>query len=540
MRFSVISITLHIAFLSLLHLCGQAQSVWQELSRYQAPNATQAVAADSEFFYTISNSTIVKHSQETGEELARWRGPLKHLNSGAIIDGKLYCANSNYPQVPMASSLEIFDCKTLRHIGSHSFGHYIGSFTWIDRIGEDDYLLMFVHYENQAQERGKGVGYTTLIRTDNQFRRKGGWILPKSLVDYLKPTSISGGIVLSEHTLLLSPHHNEEVYLFNIPDYGYELEWIETIPVPFQGQGLALDHSGNTLWGMRRDTREVIEISMVISPVPALLKALQAPMNPNALVVAHRGDWRHAPENSLQAIKNSIDMGADMVEIDVRLTKDGIPVLMHDETIDRTTTGKGKVSEWTLSDLKTLNLRNGANHPTHHTIPTLEEAMIIAKGKILVNLDKCYGFFDNIYPILESTGTTHQVLMKGKVTWEECQKDFGPRLNDIMFMPIIDLEDPNAEAIINAYQTHLHPVAYEMIFRNTENPLLSKFSTIRESGSHIWVNTLWESLNAGYEDDAALENPEKIYGWLLDKGVTIFQTDRPEFLINYLRENKLK
>lgn len=59
------------------------------------------------------------------------------------------------------------------------------------------------------------------------------------------------------------------------------------------------------------------------------------------MVVSHRGDWRHAPENSLWSIKCAADAGADVVEIDVSLTKDSILVLMHDKTIDRTTTGKG-------------------------------------------------------------------------------------------------------------------------------------------------------------------------------------------------------
>ena len=70
--------------------------------------------------------------------------------------------------------------------------------------------------------------------------------------------------------------------------------------------------------------------------------------NNQVIVVSHRGDWRNAPENSLQAIKNCIKMGVDMVEIDIRETKDGHLVLMHDKTIDRTTTGKGLVKEWTL------------------------------------------------------------------------------------------------------------------------------------------------------------------------------------------------
>lgn len=233
-----------------------------ELQRFKAPNATQAVAVDSLFFYTISNSKIVKRSKADGAVLAEWQGPLKHLNSGIVLDGKLYCANTNYPELPMASSLEIFDTETLQHIGNHSFGIYLGSFTWIDRW-QDHFYLMFVHYENRAQERGKGVEYSTLIRTDSLFRREAGWTVPKTLTDHLRPTSISGGTFTSDGLLVLSPHHFEELYIVQLPTIGYELEWLQTIPVPFQGQGLALDrYQEGVIWGIHRENKEVIAIKV--------------------------------------------------------------------------------------------------------------------------------------------------------------------------------------------------------------------------------------------------------------------------------------
>ena len=71
-----------------------------------------------------------------------------------------------------------------------------------------------------------------------------------------------------------------------------------------------------------------------------LKEKLETPNDNHVMVVAHRGDWRNAPENSLQAIQYCIDMGVDMVEIDVRKTKDGHIVLMHDGSIDRTTNGR--------------------------------------------------------------------------------------------------------------------------------------------------------------------------------------------------------
>ena len=101
------------------------------------------------------------------------------------------------------------------------------------------------------------------------------------------------------------------------------------------------------------------------------------------LVVSHRADWRNAPENSLQGIQNCIDMGVDMVEIDLKRTKDGHLVVMHDKTINRTMSGKGLVEDYTLAELKAMRLKNGVACKTRHQIPTLEEGMLLCKGKII-------------------------------------------------------------------------------------------------------------------------------------------------------------
>lgn len=254
---------MRVALLISLFLLGMSLFAQKasELSRFDAPNATQAVAVDSLYVYAISNSKIVKHRKSDGSVVKEYQGPFKHLNGGIILDGKLYCANSNYPETPMTSSLEIFDPETLTHIGSHSFGLYVGSFTWIDRY-QGDWCLMFVHYDNYAQEGNKGVAYSALIRTDEQFRQKGGWMLPKTLIDRLRPESISGGSFEGD-LLYLSPHHHEEVYVCRLPKMGYELELLHTIPVPFQGQGLAWDrYQPGVLWGMHRQKRQVISVKI--------------------------------------------------------------------------------------------------------------------------------------------------------------------------------------------------------------------------------------------------------------------------------------
>lgn len=84
------------------------------------------------------------------------------------------------------------------------------------------------------------------------------------------------------------------------------------------------------------------------------------------IVASHRGDWRNFPENSLEAIDNAIKMGVDIVELDVQRTKDGELILMHDPTLDRTTTGKGKIAEVALDSIRKLKLKNGCAIRTIH------------------------------------------------------------------------------------------------------------------------------------------------------------------------------
>lgn len=102
----------------------------------------------------------------------------------------------------------------------------------------------------------------------------------------------------------------------------------------------------------------------------------------NTLVIAHRGASGNAPENTLSAIKLALEQRADMIEIDVFLSKDGHIVVMHDETVNRTTNGKGKVADLTLAQLKQLDAgswfsKQFAGEP----VPTLAEVLATVQGK---------------------------------------------------------------------------------------------------------------------------------------------------------------
>ena len=275
-----------------------------------------------------------------------------------------------------------------------------------------------------------------------------------------------------------------------------------------------------------------------LSKIDVLIEQLNNAADNQVLVAAHRADWRNAPENSLPAIASAIKLGVDIVEIDIRETKDGQLVLMHDESIDRTTSGKGLVKDWTLDSLKTLSLKDGLGTLTQHKIPTLEEALIETKGKVLVNLDKSYPIIDKCYQITEKTETTKQIIVKGKETYQTLKNDFGYYLDKMYYMPIVNLPKENAETIVNDYLNNLKPVAFEFTVASDTVALLKKFKDIRKQGSSIWVNSLWPQHNAGHDDEKAFTDLS-VYDWFINNNIDIIQTDRPELLLKYLRNKGL-
>lgn len=254
------------------------------------------------------------------------------------------------------------------------------------------------------------------------------------------------------------------------------------------------------------------------------------------MVAAHRGDWRNAPENSIPAIENCIAMGVDIVEIDVKKTRDGVLVIMHDDRIDRTTTGKGRVGEWTLDSLKQLQLRNGLGTPTRYKVPTLEEALRACRGKILVNLDKCYPYWKEAFAIAQKTGTLEHCIMKASKTAGHVSSDGGEMLKEMLFMPVVNLDEANASAKVRDFQDKIAPDAFEFIFSTDTSQVIQQFAAIKRKGARVWINSLWPSLCAAHDDDLALGDIEQSYGWLLKTGATVIQTDRPALLLDYLRK----
>ena len=256
-------------------------------------------------------------------------------------------------------------------------------------------------------------------------------------------------------------------------------------------------------------------------------------------VIAHRGIWFDVPENSLPAIRIAMALGVDMVEIDVQKTADGHLILMHDETVDRMTNGKGNVADLTYGEIKQLKLKQsqGENPSllTNESIPTLEEVMLVVKDKMFVNLDKCWDFREEVYQVLVKTGTVRQALFKSTADLDEVEAFLQTKSDRPEYMHVI--QESNEQLLLkpNELFERIRPRAIEFIFEKeeclmTREEILDYF----KGKCRIWMNTMWEELCAGHCDEQSFMNPMNGWGWVISKGANMIQTDYSEKVIRFL------
>lgn len=287
------------------------------------------------------------------------------------------------------------------------------------------------------------------------------------------------------------------------------------------------------------------------SPAPRSVAAIRAQFEASggdALVVAHRGCWHEAPENSLAAIDRCVALGVDMVEIDIRETADGQLVLLHDATLDRMTDSVGPLSAVTLEQFRRLRLREGRGGPqaglTANRPPTLREALRAAKGRVMLNLDAKQDLHDRIFAEVADEGMNGQILMKMRAAPDDPALVNAAFHGRALFMPVIFQcpgerrpDEPFCASrlsdVIAGYD-RFRPIAYEVVYR--DRAFLDEALAGMAARHRVWVNTLKPEFAGGVDDADALRAPERVWGDLISAGVSIIQTDEPAALLEYLTQ----
>jgi len=244
------------------------------------------------------------------------------------------------------------------------------------------------------------------------------------------------------------------------------------------------------------------------------------PSSKTVLVAAHRGAHMGNFENSIASTKKSIALGVDIIEMDVRTTKDGHIILMHDSSIDRTTTGKGKVKDLTLAEIRTYKLKAPYGRISNETIPTFEEFLKVIKGKILVDIDMKTNNVKGIVEIVKKTGTEKDVFYFDN---DYDQLDLIKEMHaSAQIMPraySFKMAD-SAVAKYNPPVVHIDPSFYTKKLANM----------LKENKARIWINAMGEA-----DSYIRYGHGEEVLEKLLKYGANIIQTDEPEMLLELLR-----
>jgi len=246
-----------------------------ELERWHILEANQGVAVDAEHFYGIGNHALVKHRKDTGERVAEWFGPrngaIIHLNSGWLDGDRLVLSHSNFPQLPMASSLEIYDARTLQPLESHALGLRLGSLTWAVRR-DGFWWACFANYNDGGTTPGFDQRWTHVARFNDDWQELQAWLFPPQVIATWGDSACSGGDWGDDGLLYVTGHDLPELHVLRIPKQGVTLEYVTTIDVPFEGQSWAWDRSAvgeRVIYGISRARQEVIAAR--IPEVPATL-----------------------------------------------------------------------------------------------------------------------------------------------------------------------------------------------------------------------------------------------------------------------------
>jgi glycerophosphoryl diester phosphodiesterase len=143
----------------------------------------------------------------------------------------------------------------------------------------------------------------------------------------------------------------------------------------------------------------------------------RGPLPANPQLIAHRGGPAYAPENTLAAFRQAIALGVDWLEMDVQMSKDGTLVVMHDETVDRTTNGTGRIADLTLEQIRALDAGNG------EPVPTFEEVIALAKESGVRIIPEAKS--PHLYPGLEAKMV--QAVVESDYVGQSIIQSFGPQ-----------------------------------------------------------------------------------------------------------------
>ncbi|MDX2302814.1 MAG: glycerophosphodiester phosphodiesterase family protein [Microscillaceae bacterium] len=281
------------------------------------------------------------------------------------------------------------------------------------------------------------------------------------------------------------------------------------------------------------------------------------------MVSFHRGLWQNYPENSLEALQEAADNGAQIIELDVKVSSDNVPYLMHDDYIYRTTNantadGKGRYDQYTVAEIKDLKLKDKNGNVTEYTVPTLEDVLKhFATSNVLLALDPgnhgelVENFLEQSVALDDQYQTLDYVIFKSKLSVADFMA--GPlskvpavKQSRLLYVPICSSDDATVLDFYNLWKNQSYARAFELSQKNNSDYPNSMTVTnlVKASDKRVQMFSTWPEACRGRYDgrepinwccndvDGDLKGDWNFLTQTV--GATLIISDRPYLLNQYL------
>ncbi len=262
----------------------------------------------------------------------------------------------------------------------------------------------------------------------------------------------------------------------------------------------------------------------------------------NLILCAHRGlSSANIPCNTLSAFKAALMAGADMVELDVSISRDGKLFVFHPGMEYAHLCRKKLIAVMNSKNVEKLRFVNQDNSSTDYAVDKLENIFDFLKGKCYINVDKFWTDVPGITQCIRKCGVEKQVIVKTGVNKSYIDKviKYAP---DLMFMPIVKHNDDITDRLV---EKGINCIGAEVLFDNENAPVASPeyISQMHKKGRIVFANAIVYNKNdilaAGHSDDNSIAiSPDYGWGWLADRGFDIIQTDWCALAKTYLDNRK--
>ena len=262
--------------------------------------------------------------------------------------------------------------------------------------------------------------------------------------------------------------------------------------------------------------------------------------NDKIQIAAHRGTAAsNIPCNTIPAFEIALKNGAAILELDLFKSTDGKIFVFHTGKESQQLNKNIKVTDLSSQEIRELKLVNVDFAPTKWGLNSFDEILETFKGRCILNLDRCGGFMPDVIKQIRRHNMAEQILLKNSPK-DEVLTAIGELAPDMMFMPIYFNNDTSSEKLFNM---DINFMGAELVFSTEQAEVISPsyIEKMKKKGITLWGNAIVFDyiypLAAGHDDDISmLENPDNGWGWLVDRGFDIIQTDWVKDCSEYLRK----